>query len=80
MQINLAVRCWKRSLWRFDSKYMSATSGSGSVQAPPLGLGRLSVAVMHIEVLSTDWPLGAGQDKCGREDGTDSLRTQPNTV
>ncbi len=33
-----------------------------------------------IEVFSTDWPLGAGQDKCGRDDGADSLRTQPNTV
>ena len=32
------------------------------------------------EVFSTDWPLGAGQDKCGRDDGADSLRTQPNTV
>jgi hypothetical protein len=32
------------------------------------------------EVFSTDWPLGAGQDKCGRDDGADSLRTQPNAV
>jgi hypothetical protein len=29
---------------------------------------------------STGWPLGAGQDKCGRDDGADSLRTQPNAV
>jgi hypothetical protein len=32
------------------------------------------------EVFSTDRPLGAGQNECGRDDGADSLRTQPNTV
>jgi hypothetical protein len=34
----------------------------------------------HSEVFSTDWPLGAGQDKCGRDDGADSLRAQPDVA
>ena len=38
------------------------------------------LAANDSDVFSTDWPLGAGQDKCGRDDGADSLRTQPNAV
>src|SRR3954454_15270326 len=33
-----------------------------------------------IEVFSTDWSFERGQNKCGGDDGTDSLRTQADTA
>src|SRR3954466_12387014 len=32
------------------------------------------------EVFSTDWSFEGGQNKCGGDDGTDSLRTQTDTA
>src|SRR3954453_897990 len=34
----------------------------------------------YIEVFSTDWSFERGQNKCGGDDGTDSLRTQADTA
>src|SRR3954447_14280205 len=44
-----------------------------------LHLTRVS-ANQIIEVFSTDWSFGAGQDQCCGGDGADALRTQPDVA
>src|SRR5215211_5578488 len=56
----------------------------GPIRRPPLTSsfpGQMYIIDhMHIEVFSTDWSFGGGQNECRFGDGADALRAQPDAA